>query len=279
MPKHPSEIWTPGKQVSKKDTVELIDDLNSVFFDEITDVGGKEIPASIKYIIVAGNHFKRLDEEPEGLSVQSLDGTWWGLHHHFHGVMASGAVGNGLADDTAAFQNAVSVSGEAQVPYGREFLIDPLKFDIRKASGSGNLKLTTGMHIAAESIMDRGPIAQRYIMEFKNTNSKNVTQALAMYSGKLYRSQQGSIANGSSFDYESTVLVSEYDFPDAPHSRADIDYASDSGAITENYQVEIKGLGHGDGIAFLKEGETVWLYGVRPANPTYKTEIGPVTLA
>lgn len=153
---------------------------------------------------------------------------------------------------------AAGMSNQVSVPSG-EFSLVAGAVDLRRLHGAGTVSLSSGLKVVASALPERGDISQRYITEFKTPGNNRVTQSIAMHNGKLYRSQENTVS-GNMYSYDTTTDVSEFDFE--VRSRSSIDYTSDTTAQTPNYTVTVKGLGHGDGIAFFKdEGGVTWLYG------------------
>ncbi|MDQ0322301.1 hypothetical protein QO002_004507 [Pararhizobium capsulatum DSM 1112] len=191
---------------------------------------------------------------------QSADGAWWETVAEFSNPRLLGANGSDRTIDTAAITSEIRRGGRAILPAGT-YRIDARRIDLRLLQGPGLVDLSTGSQVVADALADRGGLAQRYITEVKNAGNNSATQSIAVHNGKLYRSQQNRIAENA-YAYDSIVDITELELPFGDgRSRSTIDYTSDANSQLPNYTVALKGLGHGDGIAFLTEDDQTWLYG------------------
>lgn len=217
---------------------------------------------------VPATYVKTSAEPLHSAKFQSADGYWFELDVEKRpDARLLGAMGDGVTNDTAAIARAIEFRGGAHLVKDHEFILDVTGADLRLLRGPGLIRLSTGSVVVADALVDRGGLAQRYFTEVKTTGNNSVTQSIAVHDGKLYRCQQNTVS-GNMYAYDTTSDVSEFDLPPGDgRSRSTIDYTSDSGAQISNYKATIKGLGHGDGIAFLTEGGQTWLYGHCSAPP------------
>lgn len=97
-------------------------------FSSKADVEAAGIPIGPNYLMIAGYYaagdggcslYKRVVSEPthEG-KIQSLDGAWWELAEHELNAKMFGAVGDGVADDTADIQAALDFGKPVKFPTG-----------------------------------------------------------------------------------------------------------------------------------------------------------------
>jgi hypothetical protein len=118
-----------------------------MMYDNRSDAIAATIPASIKSIQLLGYHsggdggggvYRRLSNAPSPLRpwhFQSMDGAWWGLVPGCEAnVKKFGAVGDGVADDTAAAQAAVAylatTGGTLYFPRGKYRLTQTIDIDL-----------------------------------------------------------------------------------------------------------------------------------------------------
>lgn len=165
-----------------------------------------------------------------------------------------GAVGDGETDDTDAFEKASALGDRIFVPDGVYVVSGPLNVSVY---GNGFIKYKNTTSVVPCTPLHENYIVQNFIEKVYTNKSNATTQALCVFNGKLYRTQDGK-ASSDKYSFENTTIISEYDLVSQNKDR--IDYSTYADAIYANYSIELQGMGHGDGFNFLVEDGVTYVY-------------------
>ena len=174
-----------------------------------------------------------------------------------------GAVGDGVSDDTGAFELAVSKAGKylVYVPTGI-YLVDDV--NISRLVGPGIIRWKTGRQLAIDNVAKASHIRQVFWGELGSSYNATIQDASICYDAisdktYLFLCQQRS---GTAYTQDVVHVISQYELPNICKDTLDV---LDVESATKNppiAQVLLTGkLGHGEGISAICDRGQIYLYG------------------
>jgi len=102
-----------------------------------------------------GGNYKRVAAQPaHNGKFQSADGAWWELTENVVSPLMFGAIGDGVANDTAPTQSAFSFALNVVIPAGYIFAVDPITVRANQnVSGTGTLKQRGNLPGASQGVL------------------------------------------------------------------------------------------------------------------------------
>lgn len=163
-----------------------------------------------------------------------------------------GAVGDGVTDDTEAFENAFKRASYVFVPDGT-YLVGAV--DISRLSGTGVILWKTGRRVSVKSIALESKLVQTFWGDLYNSRN-GVVQDMSICGKYIFTSQN---TDGDAYTKTGVVKITQYEMPTE---------------IADTWDVEVKGnlqpvaeasftgfLGHGEGCSAVygDDGE-IYIY-------------------
>lgn len=177
-------------------------------------------------------------------------------------VKDHGAVGNGVANDTAAFAAAQADAAYPFVPDGT-YVVDGSQIDVARLRGGVGaiLKFTNGTAVSLGNAATERSLDQVYWQEFDpapgTTLSRNATmQALGVCGESGFMSQNVYSTDGI---WAPTSVIRFSEFP-LGRQTDNWDITNNTGATPATAVVDLTGIGHGSGCSVIEEGGKRWLY-------------------
>lgn len=188
--------------------------------------------------------------------------SWLDKLRDVRSVKDFGAVGNGVADDTAAFVAAQLAYGHALVPTGA-YVVDGKQIEVNRLDGPADAVLLykTGQRVAMERVGNTDALDQLYWQEVQaapgaTLNLNTTMQAMGICEDVLYMTQNVSTPSGA-WASDSVVRVASTPMARAATDAVDITV---TGGTAPTVVVDLVGLGHGAGASVVREGGELWLY-------------------
>lgn len=184
-------------------------------------------------------------------------------------VRGWGAIGDGVADDTAAFVSTLTIRNKAYVPAGT-FLVNMTAVDINRLYGVGDILTSAGIRIAIPKFRDHSTmiLAKMVVPNFGFNNgttdtsiypgARNALQGIsALEIGGVTKVFMAQRVSGGAWTASTRCRISQ------------IDLKNDGSTVpVTQYSQEIN-IGHGIDLSARIEGGEIYLYASQPVDPLY----------